>query len=349
MFSLLCVHIVLFCLFGLNLGDNLSPEYNVSLDLHPEERWDPVVKNFDRDLLQNVVAHILETAVPKWVHFAIKPLAAELDLFFPQPYAGEIRGLSKAFGVSLGDGVLLNLVYEVTAACTSIIAQDSKGNIYHGRNLDYDFGDILRNLTIDVNFIRKGKIAYTGTTFLGYVGLWTGQSPNKFTVSGDERDVGEWWENAISGFLFRNSPVSWLLRNTLSDAEDFQAAVLQLAKTPIIADVYYIVGGVRPDEGVVITRDRSGPADIWPLDPLLGQWYRVETNYDHWTTPPPFDDRRTPAIKALNIIRQENINLDTLFKFYYLHNCNERCLPREVPDQDKAAYLMLERCIEKHC
>nr|XP_006007654.1 PREDICTED: N-acylethanolamine-hydrolyzing acid amidase-like isoform X2 [Latimeria chalumnae] len=44
------------------------------------------------------------------------------------------------------------------------------------------------------------------------------------------------------------------------------------------------------------------------------RWYRVETNYDHWTTPPPFDDRRTPAIKALNIIRQENINLDTLFK-----------------------------------
>lgn len=21
-------------------------------------------------------------------------------------------------------------------------------------------------------------------------------------------------------------------------------------------------------------------------------WFRVETNYDHWTTPPPFDDRR---------------------------------------------------------
>ena len=28
---------------------------------------------------------------------------------------------------------------------------------------------------------------YRGTSFAGYVGLWTGQSPNKFTVSGDER------------------------------------------------------------------------------------------------------------------------------------------------------------------
>lgn len=31
------------------------------------------------------------------------------------------------------------------------------------------------------------QIAFTGTTFIGYVGLWTGQSPRKFTISGDER------------------------------------------------------------------------------------------------------------------------------------------------------------------
>lgn len=31
------------------------------------------------------------------------------------------------------------------------------------------------------------QVAYRGTSFAGYVGLWTGQSPNKFTVSGDQR------------------------------------------------------------------------------------------------------------------------------------------------------------------
>ncbi|XP_064918988.1 N-acylethanolamine-hydrolyzing acid amidase isoform X2 [Columba livia] len=198
--------------------------------------------------------------------------------------------------------------------CTSIVAQDDKGNIYHGRNLDYDFVDILRKVTVDVQFTRRGQIAYQGTTFLGYVGLWTGQSPHKFTVSGDEREGGRWWENAIAAFLNRNYPVSWLVRDTLSRAEDFQAAVLRLAAVPIIAEVYYIVGGVSPKEGMVITRNRRGPADLWPLDPLYGAWFRVETNYDHWTTPPPFDDRRTPAIKALNATGQQNINFDTLFK-----------------------------------
>lgn len=58
---------------------------------------------------------------------------------------------------------------------------------------------------------------------------------------------------------------------TLEEALDFQDAVMRLAKVPIIADVYYIVGGVRPGEGVVITRDRSRSADIWPLDPLNGK------------------------------------------------------------------------------
>uniref|UniRef100_A0A8C0GRB3 N-acylethanolamine acid amidase n=1 Tax=Chelonoidis abingdonii TaxID=106734 RepID=A0A8C0GRB3_CHEAB len=180
--------------------------------------------------------------------------------------------------------------------CTSIVAQDSKGNVYHGRNLDYAFGDILRKITIDVQFMQNGQVAYKGTTFMGYVGLWTGQSPHKFTISGDERDKGRWWENAIAAFLSRNVPVSWLIRDTLSKAADFQAAVLKLAATPIIADVYYIVAGTSPKEGVVITRNRRGPADIWPLEPTAGAWFRVETNYDHWTTPPPFDHRSTQYI-----------------------------------------------------
>jgi len=41
--------------------------------------------------------------------------------------------------------------------CTSIVTQDTKGNIYHGRNLDYPH-DVLRNLTLDVLFMKNGKV-----------------------------------------------------------------------------------------------------------------------------------------------------------------------------------------------
>lgn len=158
------------------------------------------------------------------------------------------------------------------------------------------------------------QIAFTGTTFIGYVGLWTGQSPHKFTISGDERDRGWWWENMIAALFQRHSPISWLIRTTLSESKNFETAVEKLAKTPLIADVYYIVGGVSPKEGVVITRNRDGPADVWPLDPLSGEWFRVETNYDHWEPPPKKDDRRTPAIKALNATGQANLSLEALFQ-----------------------------------
>ncbi|EFB28512.1 hypothetical protein PANDA_007807, partial [Ailuropoda melanoleuca] len=235
---------------------------------------------------------VFRNKAPKWVHALIGKVVEELARFLPQPFTDEIRGMCEVLNYSLADCLLLNLVYESTAFCTSIVAQDSRGHIYHGRNLDYPFGNFLRKLTVDVQFLKNGQVAFTGTTFIGYVGLWTGQSPYKFTVSGDERDEGWWWENVIAALFQRHYPVSWLIRATLSESENFEAAVYKLAKTPLIADVYYIVGGTSPREGVVITRNRNGAADIWPLDPLNGAWFRVETNYDHWKPVPKKDDRR---------------------------------------------------------
>ncbi|XP_055967092.1 N-acylethanolamine-hydrolyzing acid amidase [Sorex fumeus] len=290
------------------------PLFNVSLDVPPAQRWLPVLRRYDLDFLRSAMAHVVGETVPKWVHTVIQKGVGELERFLPPQFIDETRGMCDFLNFSLADCLLVNLAYESSAFCTSIVAQDSKGHIYHGRNLDYPFGDILRNMTLDVQFIKNGKVAFTGTTFIGYIGLWTGQSPHKFTISGDERDKGWWWENMIAALFQRHSPVSWLIRTTLSESEDFEAAVYRLAKTPLIADVYYIVGGTNPREGVVITRNRGGPADIWPLDPLNGAWFRVETNYDHWNPVPKEDDRRTPANKALNSTGQANLSLETLYQ-----------------------------------
>ncbi|XP_007947248.1 N-acylethanolamine-hydrolyzing acid amidase [Orycteropus afer afer] len=290
------------------------PRFNVTLDAAPELRWLPVLRHYDLDFLRSAVVRVIGDRVPKWVHTLIGKVMGKLEWLLPQPFTSEIRGMCDVLNLSLADCLLVNLAYESSAFCTSIVAQDSRGHIYHGRNLDYPFGDILRNLTVDVQFIKNGQIVFTGTTFVGYVGLWTGQSAHKFTISGNERDKGWWWENVIAALFQRHSPISWLIRSTLSESDSFEAAVFKLANTPLIADVYYIVGGMSPREGVVITRNRHGPEDIWPLDPLNGEWFRVETNYDHWKPVPKEDDRRTPAIKALNTTGQANLSLETLFQ-----------------------------------
>ncbi|XP_023563463.1 N-acylethanolamine-hydrolyzing acid amidase isoform X4 [Octodon degus] len=236
----------------------VPPRVNVSLDEAPAARWLPALRLFDPGLVRSAVALIVGDRVPKWVLEVIGKLVAEMESFLPQPFTEEIRGISNFLNLSLTDGLLINLAYESSAFCTSVVAQDSRGHIYHGRNLDYPFGELLRKLTVDVQFLKNGQ--------------------------------------------------------TLSESEDFETSVYKLAKTPLIADVYYIVGGTAPREGVVITRNRGGPADIWPLDPLNGAWFRVETNYDHWKPVPKTDDRRTPAIRALNATGQANLSLEALFQ-----------------------------------
>lgn len=42
--------------------------------------------------------------------------------------------------------------------CTSIVSQDANGQIWHSRNLDYSFVDMLRNITIRVDFIKKNQV-----------------------------------------------------------------------------------------------------------------------------------------------------------------------------------------------
>ncbi|XP_078257928.1 N-acylethanolamine-hydrolyzing acid amidase-like [Rhinoraja longicauda] len=295
-------------------GDWSPPSFNMSLDTPPSQRWGPLFKQCDTAQLKRDMLQVVGIVAPKWVVTIIDILAPVLSQILPHPYGEEIKGISKLLGVKLGEGLLINLVYEASGYCTSIVAQDSRGTIYHCRNMDFPFTDILRNVTVDIQFIKNGQIAYTGTTFLGFVGLWTGQKPNKFTITGNERAKDHWWKTAIALLLKRNPSPSWLIRDTLAQAADFNEALKKLAYTPITSNVYFILSGVEPDEGTVITRNIRGPVSIWPLMSAKGEWYRVQTNYDHWKAPPPWDDRRTIAIHGLEATTQKNISLDTMYE-----------------------------------
>ena len=53
-------------------------------------------------------------------------------------------------------------------------------------------------------------------------------------------------------------------------------------------------------QGVVITRARTKADNVWELDIKKNVWYLLETNYDHWTVPPFYDDRRTPGNNCMH-------------------------------------------------
>lgn len=91
--------------------------------------------------------------------------------------------------------------------------------------------------------------------------------------------------------LNRNSTAdSILVREMMENAHTFDEAVAGLTERPIIAPVYYIVGGLNGNQGAVITRDRNSTVNVWNMNET--EWYLVETNYDHWLPDPAKDDRR---------------------------------------------------------
>ncbi|XP_069601818.1 N-acylethanolamine-hydrolyzing acid amidase-like [Ranitomeya imitator] len=307
---------LLFCSPSLTseVKDYAAPRYNISLDLSPEQRWEHILQNYNVTQLKRYIDIFFRLLEPNWTRPVLLSLAnVYLDFFAEEAYAGEIRGIAKAGNILTSEAVVLNLFYE-SMACTSIIAEDPKGNIYHGRNMDLFYADLFKEITIDVDFIRNGKIAYTGTTFVGFVGLFTGQRPYEFTISANARENNMSLLKNIFSLIFSGSPVSWLIRNTLNEASNYQSAVLQLSNTPIIAEMYITVAGVNSGEGASITRDRRGVAYVEHLNATNGTWFLLQTNHDTWLSPPSHDGRWYTANQDLNATGQENINKDTLYK-----------------------------------
>ena len=101
----------------------------------------------------------------------------------------------------------------------------------------------------------------------GAVGFITAQRPHAVTVSLNQRDRGFIWENIIGALMKNVKPVTFLIRDVISkEGVDFNETVQLLSSTPLMAATYLIVGGVKHDEGAVITRDRGGAKDVWRLD-----------------------------------------------------------------------------------
>jgi len=77
--------------------------------------------------------------------------------------------------------------------------------------------------------------------------------------------------------------------------------------------VYYIIAGTKSGEGVVISRNRTDSADNWQLN-SPSRWFEVQSNYDHWTPMPWYDDRVDPANNVITSFGQQGIDLNKMMQ-----------------------------------
>ena len=293
---------------------NEIKRFKINLDLPAAERFKESSAYYKESLLKWFDKE--KQRFDPVILFAIQAIATQLDKYFPYPFNEEMRGVAEALEVDVGEVVIANLVYDFSAFCTSIVAEQKNGQIIHGRNLDYDYSPELQNVTFLADYYRNGSLLFTSAQLAGYLGVVTGHKYKTFTFSINERDQGSWLINLLFAILDRGAtPLSFLTREIMENSTSYSSAVQTLRTRDLIAPAYFIVGGVNPEEGVVLTRDQFRLVDEWKLNSSsngIESWYLLETNYDHWIAPPAKDDRRTPGMRAMNATTQEYINFDTL-------------------------------------
>ncbi|CAB3402631.1 unnamed protein product [Caenorhabditis bovis] len=320
--------LLILCFAVIFVNSRKLRKYTINLDENPTQRWNHVIRDH-LDYLPGVIAES-KNYIPTFLQPFVWFVSSKIAYFFPKDKRLELEGIALESGIPLGEVVGLNILYDIAAfdrrhvfglGCTSIVAQNSKGQIIHGRNLDFDMTDLLKNITIYVDFTRNGEIIYSGITFVLYNGLLTGQRPNEYSVSLNARYSGPFIDNIVMEIYTKfKRPVSYFIREVLETKDSFEEAVDALSKTHLFSPSYIIVAGTKPNEGVIISRNRWNAADIYRLEFEKKRWFLVETNFDHWKG--DRDERRLTAIAQLKRIGASNISASRMFDVLSTHPVN---------------------------
>ncbi|MES1910342.1 MAG: hypothetical protein MHM6MM_002951 [Cercozoa sp. M6MM] len=168
--------------------------------------------------------------------------------------------------IPLGKLTALQLVYEASAACTSVMAPlNARGDsLLHIRSMDWEM-DFLRDVTLELDVRKAGRTLFIATSWAGYVGILTGVKPlpegdlahwqQSFSVAVNYRVLDMSFGRNLRKLLRYKWPVGFLVRETLTNACDVYHAIEWLVTSELVAPTYLSICSSKL--GAVVTRDRT--------------------------------------------------------------------------------------------
>jgi len=305
-------------------GDEAAPRYTVNLDLPPRDRWNATIQKSNATIQKSLDILMKQNIVSEGLKYTSSLFRNEerLAAWFPGEMKEEAEALAELLGKDVSLIAFIALIYDTTAsktidrdACTGVIVQSSEGGIMHGRTLDYSLKESMTLITSIVDFQKGGETVYSTIHYLGIPASNSLQKPGAFTISHNERDQGSIIENWFDEFVEKRVSTFSAIRQVGEQCSTFDQAVDQLSKVRLSADSYFIVGGVKPSEGAVITRDRNRVYKTWRMGEYPGsKWYVLETNYDIDKAPGRTDKRRDVARRWLDAQGPTNFTVDVMWQ-----------------------------------
>lgn len=191
-------------------------------------------------------------------------------------YEDEIVSIARVLEIKPSLAILLQLIYEASACCTTIVKHlGSDPKVTHLiRTMDWPVKE-LKAVTIDVSFTQNGEELFKATTWAGYVGILTGMN-QKYAISVNFRKsngnlLGN-IRNAVAGYW----PIGYLVRDVFECDRSYNKTLKRLQNTDIIAPTYFTISGIR--NAKILARD---PRDIvYEKDINSEDGILIQTNMD---------------------------------------------------------------------
>jgi hypothetical protein len=260
----------------------IVPSFDIDLDISPDKRWIPLVKQYKKKLknVYDKMEKMLVDNIGFGGNLKLWLVEKAINLYGDSPlYYDEIKSIANELDIPVNRMILIQLCYECFTACTSIIIDNEDKLSYpiHLRTMDWD-DNFLRDITINVRFIKNKRYLFEATTWVGYMGILTGVKPNLFSISINYRrnHYPQFWKNIVNVLRF-NFPVGYLVRECLTNCTNYDNIVNIMQETKLIAPCYIIMTGVNAGSGKVIVRDRNK----YKTNKInLTQKYLFQTNID---------------------------------------------------------------------
>ncbi|CAJ1343543.1 unnamed protein product, partial [Effrenium voratum] len=311
----------------------------VDLDLPAQQRWsflasDPAFQNYKEE-----VNAYLEKYVPSALLPLVDSITKSLTGAFYSDYAAEMRSIAGALKLSLGEVVLVNLIYQLEdlgtscsqvnttgpcgpGLCTGLVADGSSG-VWQGRNLDWNLDARLLPYVVEVDYKSRNLTVFSAVQVVGMIGVLHGVSLGNFSVQLNARDQGgSALLNLLEELLLGGKSPTHVLRRALEQSRGFTAAEQFLLSERLANPAYFILAGAGDGEGAILTRGRTF-GNSWRLHEKNAKdvhqinqqpdWLRLQTNYDSWTAVPDYDNRRAPGVNNTEKFCKDEVSEDTVW------------------------------------
>lgn len=266
--------------------------------------WDRLFHKQEIELGKKLFKIFRKECKKYWFASPAKTLVSVLHYLSGNYLKDEIQQISRIFNVSREEVLAANLLYDVTTMVgCSTIAVDTYYGPLHARNLDWIFpGKILKKSVCVLDAHSEDDTRYQFATWPGLLGVFTGFSPGRFSVTVNQVTHKNPIEQ-ISAVLSGHYPVSWAVRKCMEESSSFQELISSLASIPLLSPTLLVVCGAKTNERALIERTCETSLIYRPKRdvPLV-----VTNHYQGISTPDPEEDE------------------DSLDRYKYLTRCMNR-------------------------